>query len=161
MNLIARWLINLGLLVSLCLFATGVFAPLMELEKFWIFKNQFSLYSGLYDLWLQGEHFLFIFLFLFSILTPLVKIFGLALVANSPEAYQLRHRRFLQVLAVWGKWSMLDVFVVALLFVAVKLGALANITVHYGLYLFASSVILVQILSLYLYLDSKKPAKLG
>ncbi|HPY40294.1 MAG TPA: paraquat-inducible protein A [Thiolinea sp.] len=156
MNWLTRWLINLGLLAALCLFAAGTFAPLMELEKFWVFKNQFSLYSGLQNLWLQGEHFLFIFLFLFSILTPLVKIFGLALVVNSSEAYQLRHKRFLQILAIWGKWSMLDVFVVALLFVAVKLGALANITVHYGLYLFAASVILVHIFSLYLYLDSKK-----
>lgn len=156
MKLLTRWLINLGLLGALCLFIMGVFAPLMELEKFWVFKNQFSLYSGLQDLWLQGEHFLFIFLFMFSILTPLVKIFGLALVANSSEGYQLRHKRFLQVLAIWGKWSMLDVFVVALLFVAVKLGALANVTVHYGLYLFAASVLLVHVLSLYLYLDSKR-----
>ena len=159
MNLLTRWLINLGLLAALCLFAAGVFAPLMELEKFWVFKNQFSLYSGLQDLWLQGEHFLFIFLFLFSIFTPLAKIFGLALVANSSEAYQLRHKRFLHILAIWGKWSMLDVFVVALLFVAVKLGALANITVHYGLYLFAASVILVHIFSLYLYLDSRAESK--
>jgi paraquat-inducible protein A len=155
-KLLTRWLINLGLLGALCLFIMGVFAPLMELEKFWVFKNQFSLYSGLQDLWLQGEHFLFIFLFMFSILTPLVKIFGLALVANSSEGYQLRHKRFLQILAIWGKWSMLDVFVVALLFVAVKLGALANVTVHYGLYLFAASVLLVHVLSLYLYLDSKR-----
>lgn len=156
MKLLTRWLINLGLLGALCLFIMGLFAPLMELEKFWVFKNQFSLYSGLQDLWLQGEHFLFIFLFMFSILTPLVKIFGLALVANSSEGYQLRHKRFLQILAIWGKWSMLDVFVVALLFVAVKLGALANVTVHYGLYLFAASVLLVHVLSLYLYLDSKR-----
>jgi paraquat-inducible protein A len=155
-KLLTRWLINLGLLGALCLFIMGLFAPLMELEKFWVFKNQFSLYSGLQDLWLQGEHFLFIFLFMFSILTPLVKIFGLALVANSSEGYQLRHKRFLQILAIWGKWSMLDVFVVALLFVAVKLGALANVTVHYGLYLFAASVLLVHVLSLYLYLDSKR-----
>lgn len=156
MKLLTRWLINLGLLGALCLFIMGLFAPLIELEKFWVFKNQFSLYSGLQDLWLQGEHFLFIFLFMFSILTPLVKIFGLALVANSSEGYQLRHKRFLQILAIWGKWSMLDVFVVALLFVAVKLGALANVTVHYGLYLFAASVLLVHLLSLYLYLDSKR-----
>lgn len=155
MHWLLRWLINLGLLAALCLFITGVFAPLLELEKFWVFKNQFSLYSGLQDLWQQGEHFLFVFLFLFSILTPLVKIFGLALVVNSSVGYQQRHKLFLQILAIWGKWSMLDVFVVALLFVAVKLGALANITVHYGLYLFAGSVILVHILSLYLYLDSR------
>ena len=156
MPLAVRWIINLGLLAALGLFLAGIFAPLMELEKFWVFKNQFSLYSALQDLWLQTEYFLFGFLLLFSVLTPLIKIFGLALIINSSPLYQDKHRRFLHLLAVWGKWSMLDVFVVALLFVSVKLGALANITIHYGLYLFAASVLLVHLLSLYLYLESRR-----
>jgi paraquat-inducible protein A len=37
---------------------------------------------------------------------------------------------------------MLDVFVVALLLVSVKLGALAKVEVHYCLYAFALSVLL-------------------
>ena len=36
---------------------------------------------------------------------------------------------------------MLDVFVVALLLVSVKLGVLAKVDVHYGLYAFATSVL--------------------
>jgi len=151
-----RWLFNALLLTALGCFIAGLFAPLMELEKFWFFTNRFSLYSSLETLWFKREQFLFGFLLLFSVLTPLVKMIGLALVANSGQGYQAQHRRFLHVLEIWGKWSMLDVFVVALLFVSVKLGALANITIHYGLYLFAASVVLVQLLSLWLYLDSKR-----
>jgi paraquat-inducible protein A len=37
---------------------------------------------------------------------------------------------------------MLDVFVVATLVVSVKLGSLAQVEVHYGLYAFAASVLL-------------------
>jgi paraquat-inducible protein A len=50
-------------------------------------------------------------------------------------------------LSVYGKWSMLDVFVVALLVVSVKLGAMAEARVEIGIYAFAASVILTMLLS--------------
>lgn len=139
------------LLSALGLFAAGLFAPLMELEKLWFFTHRFSLLSALQQLWEQHEFFLFAFLFLFSVLAPLLKVIGLAVINNSHQPFRDSHRRFLHFLEIWGKWSMLDVFVVTLFFVAVKLGALAQVKIHYGLYLFASSVILVQILSFWFY----------
>ena len=145
-----RWLFNALLLLALAAFGHGVFAPLMRLEKLWFFNNQYSLYSSLETLYVHREIFLFIFLFLFSVLTPLVKMAGLALVANAGEQFRRGHERFLHVLETWGKWSMLDVFVVALLFVSVKLGTLANVTIHAGLYWFGGAVVLIQLLSMWL-----------
>ncbi|MEZ5477611.1 MAG: paraquat-inducible protein A [Thiolinea sp.] len=150
MPLLQRWVFNGLLVLALAAFLHGVFAPLMELEKLWFFNNQYSLYSSLQTLWLHGEHFLFFFLLVFSVLTPLVKMAGLALVVNTSRAFHRAHERFLYVLETWGKWSMLDVFVVALLFVSVKLGSLANVTVHEGLYWFGGAVLLVQGLSAWL-----------
>jgi paraquat-inducible protein A len=43
----------------------------------------------------------------------------------------------------YGRWGMLDVFVVAMVLVAVKLGALAKVEVHVGLYCFGVSVLLM------------------
>jgi len=40
-------------------------------------------------------------------------------------------------------WAMLDVMIVALLVVTVKLGAIASIQVHSGLYIFGFGVILL------------------
>ena len=40
-----------------------------------------------------------------------------------------------------GKWSMTDVFVVAVVASTVKLGALANVSIKYGLYVFSFGVI--------------------
>ena len=57
----------------------------------------------------------------------------------------------LHVIETLGKWSMLDVFVVALLLVSVKLGVLAKVEVHYGLYVFATSVLLTMGLSFWIY----------
>ncbi|MEZ5535608.1 MAG: paraquat-inducible protein A [Thiolinea sp.] len=150
MSVLKRWAFNVLLVGALLAFWHAIFAPLMELEKLWIFNNQYSLYSGLQTLWQHGETFLFFFLFLFSVMTPLVKMAGLALIANTGSGFRRAHERFLYVLETWGKWSMLDVFVVALLFVSVKLGSLANVTVHEGLYWFGGAVLLIQMLSMWL-----------
>ena len=56
-----------------------------------------------------------------------------------------RRHRYVHWLSVLGKWSMLDVFVVAVLIASVKLGSIASIEIHYGLYVFAASVILMMV----------------
>jgi paraquat-inducible protein A len=48
---------------------------------------------------------------------------------------------------LYGKWSMLDVFVVAVLVVAVKLGAIADVEMRFGLYAFAASVLLTMFIT--------------
>ena len=57
------------------------------------------------------------------------------------------YRRYLHLMHDYGRWAMLDVMVVAVLIVTVKLGAIASIQVHYGLYLFGASVLLIMIVT--------------
>lgn len=134
--------INLALLASLVLLGTGIFAPLLTVQKFYIFDNTLSLASGLMQLAREGEIVLFAVILLFSIVFPVAKIVVLYLVWNRSGTDAARHRRHLHVIAHYGKWSMLDVFVVALLVVSLKLGAVAHVQVHVGLYAFAASVLL-------------------
>lgn len=47
----------------------------------------------------------------------------------------------------YGRWAMLDVMVVAILIVTVKLGALASIQIHYGLYIFGFAVLLIMFIT--------------
>jgi len=47
----------------------------------------------------------------------------------------------------YGRWAMLDVMVVAVLIVTVKLGAVASIEVHYGLYVFGTAVLLLMLIT--------------
>ena len=54
----------------------------------------------------------------------------------------LRLDRPLRLLGHISKWSMLDVFLVALLVVIVRLGVFGKVTVRWGIYVFAASVIL-------------------
>ena len=54
-----------------------------------------------------------------------------------------------RVLEAVGHWSMLDVFVVAILIVLVKLGPLAKVQPQQGVYWFAVAIFLSMVTSMY------------
>ena len=139
--------INLLLIGALALLIYGLQAPILTLEKFYFFSNTVSLLSALQQLATQGEWGLFVLVGAFSVVFPILKILVLLAIWNLDPAHGERHRRHLGWLASYSKWSMLDVFVVALLVVSVKLGSLAAARVELGIYAFAASVILTMLLS--------------
>jgi paraquat-inducible protein A len=139
--------INGLLVVAAGLLLVGIFAPLLTLEKFFVFSNQVSLWTGLLQLLDDGNLGLFFLLLAFSILVPIGKIGFLLRVWNFEPARSLRHRRKMEWIAHYGKWSMLDVFVVAVLVVSIKLGALASVEINFGFYAFAASVLLTMLIS--------------
>jgi len=149
-------LVNLALLGSLGLLFYGLQAPILTLEKFYFFSNTVSLLSALRQLAIEAEWGLFVLVGTFSVLFPILKFFILLLIWNFDAAHGERHRRHLHWLAVYSKWSMLDVFVVALLVVSVKLGSLAEAHVEVGIYAFAASVILTMLLSAWIGLHASE-----
>jgi paraquat-inducible protein A len=140
-------MVNLLLLSALGLLAVGVTAPILTLEKFYIFANTVSVWSALRQLIAEGEWGLFALVGVFSVVFPMAKIITLLVIWNLEAVGSPAHQRHLRWLTTYGKWSMLDVFVVALLVVSVKLGSLATATVEYGIYVFAASVLLTMGLS--------------
>jgi len=136
-----RRLLQGALLLAAALLLYGSVAPLMTLQKFYLFENEVSLLSGLRQLVEQGRWLLVLIIGGFSLLLPLLKLLLLWRLLQSwtlAPAWQ----RWLHWVHHYGKWSMLDVFVVALLLVAVKLGALAQVQIHSGLYAFSGAVLL-------------------
>ena len=131
------------LVLSTVLLLVGIFAPMMTLSKFIWVENEFSLFAGTLQLYIDGQYLLFLILLLFSIVLPVAKILLLFRFwyADSSSCAQLQH--FMNWVSHYGKWSMLDVFVVALLLVIVKLGALATVQVHYGIYMYAGAGLLI------------------
>ena len=111
------------------------------------FSNTVSLLSALQQLAQEAEWGLFALVGLFSVVFPILKSVILLVIWNFDPSQGERHRRHLHWLATYGKWSMLDVFVVALLVVSVKLGSLAEARVEIGIYAFAASVVLTMLLS--------------
>jgi len=148
--------IDLLLLLALGGLVIGVTAPLLTLEKLYFFENTVSLFSTVTGLFTQQEWFLFFVIAIFSLCVPVIKIASLLLIVNIEYKEGSFLDKTLHVIETLGKWSMLDVFVVALLLVSVKLGVLAKVEVHYGLYMFAASVLLTMGLSFWIYHLSKK-----
>jgi paraquat-inducible protein A len=135
------------LLGAFALFGLGIFFPFFHVTKFWVFQDAVSVVSGLFTL-LQGhEYFLFGILTLFTLVFPCVKLGLLAVVWAEREHDLARVRRLHGWVENLGKWSMLDVFVVAILIVAMKAADVADLHVGSGLYLFTFSVITTQLTS--------------
>jgi paraquat-inducible protein A len=130
------------LVVTAIMLAVGLSAPILTLEKFFIIDNTFSIFSGLVQLLEEGRIFLFVIILLFSVVMPIIKLGVLFRLLGSTVGSSEALHRYLHLMHQYGKWSMLDVFVVALLVVAVKLGAVASVETHYGLYAFGSAVLL-------------------
>ncbi len=133
------------LLLSAILLLVGIFAPMMTVSKFVWVENSFSLFAGTLQLFTDGQYLLFLILLIFSIVLPVAKLILLFRFwhAESSNSQQLQH--FMNWISHYGKWSMLDVFVVALLLVIVKLGVLATVQVHYGIYMYTGAGLLIMV----------------
>lgn len=84
-----------------------------------------------------------------SIVVPVVKILGLTwmIVATRRRSrVRLRDRAALyRVIELFGRWSMLDIFMISILIALVKLGALVSIEVEPGAVWFAGVVLLTML----------------
>ena len=138
--------LKIGLALTACLLLIGLNAPIITLKKFVLVQNTFSVIDGTTALLKEGQLFLFIVIAAFSIVLPILKIGILAKLLNAGMNTQ-KLKQYLHWMHLYGKWSMLDVFVVAVLVVVVKLGVIASVEMHYGLYAFAAAVILTMIIT--------------
>lgn len=137
-----------ALLVSaFALFGTGVLFPFFHVTKLWVFESSVSVIGGIVTLFHEREYFLFAVLSLFTVVFPFFKLLVLALSWCERNRNPARVHQLHQLIGSLGKWSMLDVFVVAILIVAMKSAAVAEIHLGVGLYLFTFSVIATQLAS--------------
>jgi len=120
----------------------GLVAPIVTLKKFVLIENTFSVLSGTIELLKEGQIFLFSVIIGFSVVLPLLKIGVLYKLLSAKKQNAVNLDKYLHWMHLYGKWSMLDVFVVAVLVVTVKLGAIASVEMRFGLYSFAAAVVL-------------------
>jgi paraquat-inducible protein A len=116
--------------------------------KLWLFQNQIPVYHGLIILWQAGELFLCFILFVFAICFPVVKLTAMLVLWLYPRVGTEHTRNLFHFVSNMGQWSMLDVFVVAILVLIIKSSGVADIRVEDGFVLFFVSVMLTQFASL-------------
>lgn len=143
--------------ISLCL---GVFLPILNMKKgVWIFEiedSTFSLISGIWTMLTEGHFVLGVIVFVFSIIVPIIKIGTISLLWNNKLSDNEGHAMLL-ILSFISKWSMLDVFVVAVIVVVSKLSSYADAEAKIGIYVFGIHVLLTMILSkVFYHYDSER-----
>jgi paraquat-inducible protein A len=102
--------------------------------------------SGVIFLWSTGSWPIAILIFFASVMVPLLKILGLVVLVVSVQrrstwAPQQRTRLYRLVEFV-GRWSMIDIFVVAILAALVQFQGLASIEAETGAVAFGAVVVL-------------------
>ncbi len=133
------------ILASVIFFVAGLRLPVFTVRKLWE-SNTYSIMAGVQNLWVDKHYPLAMLILFFSVVFPIAKLtvlLGVWFVRLTDS----QRKWILYALTVLGKWSMLDVFVVAVLIVWVKLGSLATASVERGIYYFAASIFLAMIVS--------------
>ena len=125
--------------------------PVMTVETMGQKEPQ-TIISGIAHLYYDGQPLLSAIVLVASLLIPLVKLLGLALLLVSVrwnwQWSPVARTRLYRGIELIGRWSMLDVFVVALLVALVRFGSLASIRPGAGATAFAAVVILTMLATL-------------
>ena len=142
--------IVLMLFCALGLFVAGIFRPFTAVTKVWLFEDRVSVYDGLITFAKSHEFFLFAILLVFTVIFPFVKILSLLTLWLKGGLTRERTVQLYTFVSHLGKWSMLDVFVMAILVLLLKSGSVATIKIQDGFVLFFLSVMLTNSASLWI-----------
>lgn len=121
------------LIAAVILYIPANVLPVMHTSS--LFGSQTdTIMSGVVYLWLSGSWPLAVVVFTASVLVPLAKIIALAFLTASVQmrsTWQPQQRtKLYRVVELVGRWSMLDIYVIAILVALVQLKAIA--TIHAG-----------------------------
>ena len=126
--------------------AVGLTLPVVTLRS-GLAHDSYSVLGGIRDLARSGEVLLALIVLAFSVLFPIAKLALLAhvLFRPLPEEQRVRWVRSLERI---GRWSMLDVFVIAILIGSVHLGILSEANAERGIYVFGAVIMLSMLATL-------------
>lgn len=133
------------LIASAILYIPANVLPVMETGSIFGAQSD-TIMSGVIYLWVSGSWPLAALIFFASVMVPLLKIIALTLLVISVQwrstwaPYQ--RTRLYRVVEFVGRWSMIDIFVVAILVALVQFQALATIRAGPGAIAFGAVVVL-------------------
>ncbi len=119
------------------LLALGWLLPIMTVTSFWLLTSEHSVLGGLLTFVRDGEWLLAFAIAAFAVVFPLAKIaIGFWAWARPTAA-----ARSLEIAHGVSKWSMLDVFVIALVVLTAKSSVVADAAVGPGAWCFAGAAL--------------------
>lgn len=136
------------LLTSAILYIPANLLPIMTINSLGQ-GSPSTIMAGVIELMQHGMIPIAAVVFIASILVPTFKLVGIALLLYSVQRHQplsARQRiimyRFIEFI---GRWSMLDIFVIAILVAVVNFGRIASVEANLGAVAFASVVVLTML----------------
>jgi paraquat-inducible protein A len=123
----------------------GWLLPVMTVRTLLVFYDEVSILTGAFRLLESGDYALFGLIVLFTVVLPVGKLAFAWLAWSRLRVDDPRVRRVLGWIEAVGRWSMLDVFVAAMLVVVIKLSLVSDVEIHAGLYVFILAVVLSMI----------------
>lgn len=134
---------------ALLCYYQGLHSPLFYSVRFWVITQEVSLADSVHAFLEKGEIFLAVILITFTFVFPLIKFAALSWALLTPA--DGRASKMNKILGALGKWSMLDVFVVALLLLNMKLDSgLLDMELRTGVIWFSASILLTMLCSAWL-----------
>ena len=130
---------------SVVTYVLGVSLPMITTQRLFILHDDYSVLDVIATLYREDEIPLAGVIALFTIAIPIAKltVLGLAVFADRPTGAN----RFLHAAHAFGKWSMIDVMLIALVIFAMKTSGVADALTNSGFYYFTASVALSLALS--------------
>jgi paraquat-inducible protein A len=136
------------LIAAVVLYVPANVLPVMQTSSLFGAQND-TILSGVVYLWISGSWPLAVIVFTASILVPLAKIIAIAFLNFSVQRrwrWQPEQRaRLYRVVELVGRWSMLDIYVRAILVALVQLKAIATIQAGPAAIAFAAVVVLTML----------------
>lgn len=136
-------------LAALVLYFPANLLPILKVESFTGAQAN-TIVGGVIQFWQSGDYPVAIIIFTASVMIPVLKIISLLWLCL---AARLGHRplantRLYRATELIGRWSMVDVFVVAILVAVVQLGSVISIHPGSAALSFASVVVLTMLAAL-------------
>ena len=129
------------------LFWPAILLPILRIEQLGI-SHQSSILGGTLELFRHGSYFVGGVVLLFSIIFPLTKIV-LLIELSLLEIFQRKHKAFtLRMIESFGKWSMMDVMLLAFMVMLVKLRDMVEFSFGPAIFAFILCVAMSMLASL-------------
>lgn len=143
--------LQISLALTICaalLYIPAMLFPMMEITKFGI-TSESTIMEGVIEFLEYENYFIASVIFIASVVIPLIKLVGLLIIFSSlkfnikmTNKTKLKVFNFIEII---GKWSMIDIYVVAILASVVQLSEVFNIKGGIAATSFALLVILTMI----------------
>lgn len=137
------------LVAAFALLIAGLILPAFTNDRLAQDAESFSIIGGAVQLGIQGSPGIMIVILLFSAAFPLTKVVAMCGIWLFDFGVH-REERTMHWLELLGKWSMLDVFVVATTIGATHLKMLNRTTTEPGIYVFGTAILLSMLSSIFL-----------